>query len=319
MQRVIYDALLFYIDFTKKFIKVSILWEVFDNAPEIQWYDSWITFSPKPKDIIIKNISYGYNESKVFSDFSLTIKRWQKTALVGASGGWKTTLMKLIAGYLHPDSWSISVMGNTLSETALKSYYPHIGYLTQDPSVFDATIRENLASAVSDVSSLSSRRDPFQNQVWEKDNPNLLNEWKRDSSLSLRNDKGEQEDIEAELEQKLISALKLAHCDFVFEMEKWLDTEIWERGVRLSGGQKQRVAIARALTNDPTIIMGDEPTGNLDSNNTNIVFDILKDLARTKGQTIIAVTHDPEFAEKTDRIIEMKDGEIVKHEAKAGN
>ena len=57
--------------------------------------------------------------------------------------------MKLIAGYLHPESGSISVLGNNLSETALRSYYPHIGYLTQEPGVFDATIRENLLSAVS--------------------------------------------------------------------------------------------------------------------------------------------------------------------------
>lgn len=81
---------------------------------------------------------------------------------------------------------------------------------------------------------------------------------------------------------------------------------------KLSGGQQQRVAIARALVNDPTIIMGDEPTGNLDSANTQIVFDILKDLSKNKKQTIIAVTHDNEFAQNTDRIIEMKDGEIVK-------
>jgi len=69
----------------------------------------------------------------VFSDFSLTLARGKKTALVGASGGGKTTLMKLIAGYLHPESGSISVLGNKLDETALKTYYPHIGYLTQEP------------------------------------------------------------------------------------------------------------------------------------------------------------------------------------------
>lgn len=63
--------------------------------------------------------------------------------------------MKLIAGYLHPESGTITIMGNNLGETALKSYYPHIGYLTQDPSVFDATIRENLVSAVSSVSVIS--------------------------------------------------------------------------------------------------------------------------------------------------------------------
>ncbi|MBK6984432.1 MAG: ABC transporter ATP-binding protein [Bacteroidetes bacterium] len=81
---------------------------------------------------------------------------------------------------------------------------------------------------------------------------------------------------------------------------------------KLSGGQQQRVAIARALINDPLMIMGDEPTGNLDSKNTDIVFDIFQNLTQNYGQTIIAVTHDDDFAHKSDRIIEMKDGEIIK-------
>lgn len=80
---------------------------------------------------------------------------------------------------------------------------------------------------------------------------------------------------------------------------------------KLSGGQQQRVAIARALINDPLLIMGDEPTGNLDSKNTEIVFDIFQELTRNFGQTIIAVTHDDDFAHKSDRIIEMKDGRII--------
>lgn len=80
---------------------------------------------------------------------------------------------------------------------------------------------------------------------------------------------------------------------------------------KLSGGQQQRVAIARALINDPLIIMGDEPTGNLDTKNTNIVFDILKELSTTQQQTIIAVTHDMDFAKASDRTIEMVDGRIV--------
>lgn len=81
---------------------------------------------------------------------------------------------------------------------------------------------------------------------------------------------------------------------------------------KLSGGQQQRVAIARALINDPLIIMGDEPTGNLDSKNTDIVFNIFRELADEYGQTIIAVTHDDDFAKKSDRIVEMIDGMVLK-------
>ena len=79
----------------------------------------------------------------------------------------------------------------------------------------------------------------------------------------------------------------------------------------LSGGQQQRVAIARALINNPTIIMGDEPTGNLDKTNSDIVFGIFRELTADYGQTIIAVTHDQDFAQRTDRIIELSDGELL--------
>jgi lipoprotein-releasing system ATP-binding protein len=80
---------------------------------------------------------------------------------------------------------------------------------------------------------------------------------------------------------------------------------------KLSGGQQQRVAIARALINDPLIIMADEPTGNLDSHNTEIVFDIFRNVVSELGNTIIAVTHDPDFAARSDRTIELVDGRIV--------
>lgn len=80
---------------------------------------------------------------------------------------------------------------------------------------------------------------------------------------------------------------------------------------QLSGGQKQRVAIARALINDPLIIMGDEPTGNLDKKNSDMVFDILSELRRDLSQTMLVVTHDPDFAKRTDRIVEMRDGKII--------
>ncbi len=79
----------------------------------------------------------------------------------------------------------------------------------------------------------------------------------------------------------------------------------------ISGGEKQRVAIARALINDPHIIMGDEPTGNLDKKNSDIVFDTFQQLATEFGQTLLIVTHDPNFASKTSRIITMEDGRMI--------
>jgi lipoprotein-releasing system ATP-binding protein len=81
---------------------------------------------------------------------------------------------------------------------------------------------------------------------------------------------------------------------------------------KLSGGQQQRAAIARALINDPSIIMGDEPTGNLDSRNSQTVFDIFRDIAGQGHQTIIAVTHDEDFAANCDRVLELSDGRLVK-------
>jgi len=79
----------------------------------------------------------------------------------------------------------------------------------------------------------------------------------------------------------------------------------------VSGGEKQRVAIARALINDPHIIMGDEPTGNLDKKNSDMVFDIFNRLSAEFNQTLLIVTHDPSFAERTHRIIHMEDGRIL--------
>lgn len=86
-----------------------------------------------------------------------------------------------------------------------------------------------------------------------------------------------------------------------------------DKGAHLiSGGEKQRVAIARSLINDPQIIMGDEPTGNLDKKNAEIVFDIFRELSREFDQTLLMVTHDLEFAESTNRVLEMDDGKIIR-------
>jgi len=107
---------------------------------------------------------------------------------------------------------------------------------------------------------------------------------------------------EKEVEHKAYEKLKILG----------IENEALKRPNQLSGGQKQRVAIARALINDPLIIMGDEPTGNLDKKNSEVVFDIFQELASVYHQSLLIVTHDNEFAKRTKRIIEMEDGKIIR-------
>lgn len=106
---------------------------------------------------------------------------------------------------------------------------------------------------------------------------------------------------EAEVEHKAYEKLKILG----------IESEALKKPNQVSGGQKQRVAIARALINDPLIIMGDEPTGNLDKKNSEIVFNIFQELAEVYNQSLLIVTHDNEFAARTHRIIEMEDGRII--------
>lgn len=104
-----------------------------------------------------------------------------------------------------------------------------------------------------------------------------------------------------EIEHDAMSKLKMLNIEHLAQ----------KRASQVSGGEKQRVAIARALINNPSIIMGDEPTGNLDSHNAENVFNIFKDLSETQDLSLLIVTHDEDFANKTDRIIQMEDGRIL--------
>lgn len=121
------------------------------------------------------------------------------------------------------------------------------------------------------------------------------------------------------LENVMLPAKKLGEKKFneiehdAFEKLKILNIEhlAKKRASQVSGGEKQRVAIARALINNPTILMGDEPTGNLDSQNSNNVFNIFQQLSEEQGLSLLIVTHDEDFAKRTNRIITMEDGKII--------
>ncbi len=108
---------------------------------------------------------------------------------------------------------------------------------------------------------------------------------------------------EAEIEERAMQKLRM------LDMGKLAN----KKPNQLSGGEKQRVAIARALINEPHIIMGDEPTGNLDKKNSEIVFEVFQRLADEFHHTLLIVTHDTSFAARTPRLIEMEDGRIIRN------
>ena len=108
-----------------------------------------------------------------------------------------------------------------------------------------------------------------------------------------------------------LSEEELEHNAYQFLKDLGIEKLAKKMAYQLSGGEKQRVAIARSMINDPLIIMCDEPTGNLDSKNADIVFNIFKELTENYNKTLLVVTHDLDFAEKTGRIIELQDGKVV--------
>ncbi|MBP7773488.1 ABC transporter ATP-binding protein [Candidatus Gracilibacteria bacterium] len=258
------DSIEYYESFTKAFVHIEKLWEFMDHTTEIEGYNTGTKFQFKKGDYELQNVGFSYHsQSSVLENFSVKISGGKKTALVGRSGGGKTTIMKLIAGYMRPTSGVLMIDNQDITEIRLDSYYPHIGYLTQEPSVFDGTIEENL---------LYGARGKI-------------------------------------TKEKMQKAIELAECQFIYELEEGIKTEIGERGVRLSGGQKQRLAIAKIFLKDPEIILLDEPTAALDSYSEQKVAKAFEHLF--EGRTVIVIAHRLQTVKSADDIIVLEKGKVV--------
>lgn len=218
--------------------------------------------------IKIAKLSKRYNEldekmavNNVSADFS----QGKLTAIVGASGSGKSSLLNMIGGLLTPTSGSVVI---------------------DNEDVFSMTNKE--------LSKLRNKKIGFIFQsFYLEDDMQVLDNIVVPQIIAGINKK--------DRENKAIDLIN----------KLGLDGKQNKRVKELSGGEKQRVCIARALINDPDIILADEPTGNLDSENGKIVLEILKGLA-LDGKTVLLVTHNMQDANKyADKIIEMKDGSIV--------
>ncbi len=261
-----YQSVNFFKNFTKDIYQIQKLWEFFDNWPKISWLNTGKDFVYHTGNIEIKNLNFSYWETKVFENLSLSIFWWKKIAFVWASGWWKTTLVKLISGFLKTSVWEIIIDGQKISEINLLSYYRHIWYLTQDPSVFDGTIRENLMYGI----------------------------------LNTNN---------CDIEKQIYKAIIDAKCEFIYDFEDWLETQIWERGIRLSGWQKQRLAIAKLFLKNPEIIILDEPTSALDSFSEEKIRQSFEKLFYWK--TVFIIAHRLQTVKTADEIIVFESGRVI--------
>ncbi len=264
MNQTIINSMIFYSELTNDFTKIEKLWDFFDETPDIKWYENWKDFEYKKWDIKLEKINFWYSEkNNIFDNFDLNIKWWKITALVGNSWSWKTTLVKLISWYIKPNSWKIIVDWQSLEKISLKSFYKNIWYLTQEPSVFDWTILDNLT-------------------YWSSDNIGKKN---------------------------IDEAIKKAKCEFIYDLEDWTNTEIWEKGIRLSWGQRQRLAIAKIFLKDPKIIILDEPTSALDSFSEEQITKSLNNLF--KWRTVIIIAHRLQTVKNAEEIFVLENWKVI--------
>ncbi len=214
-------------------------------------------------NIEYKWVNFWYNkEKKILKDINFKINSWEKAAFVGNTGSWKSTIVNLLFRFWDINSWEILLDWENIYKYSKKSLRENIWIVSQDNSLFNTSIRENLLFA---------------------------------NKKATKND--------------LKEALKNAQCDFVFELEKWLDTVIGERGLKLSWWEKQRLSIARLFLKNPKILILDEATSALDNKTEKLIQKALDKLM--KNRTSIIIAHRLSTIQNADKIFMLENWKII--------
>ncbi|KAJ7020066.1 P-loop containing nucleoside triphosphate hydrolase protein [Mycena alexandri] len=256
------------------------LFQAIDRVPLI---DSSDPSGLKPTPVLgsgfleLEHVTFAYpsrSDIPVLKDISIAFPAGKTTALVGASGSGKSTIIALVERFYDPAVGVVRLDGTDVRELNLKYLRSQIGLVSQEPTLFNATVRDNVAFG-------------------------LLNSQYADLP-------------EAKKFARIQEACNSANADaFVRALPQGYDTVVGERGLTLSGGQKQRIAIARAIVADPKILLLDEATSALDTASEGVVQSAL-DKARA-GRTTIAIAHRLSTIKDADAIYVMADGAILEH------
>lgn len=220
----------------------------------------------------IKHIYPSRPEVTVMKDVSLVIPAGKKTALVGASGSGKSTIVGLVERFYDPVGGQVFLDGHDVSTLNLRWLRQQISLVSQEPTLFGTTIIQNI----------------------------------RHGLIGTKHE-NEEEERQKEL---IIEAAKMANAhDFITGLPEGYETNVGERGFLLSGGQKQRIAIARAMVSDPKILLLDEATSALDTKSEGVVQAALEVAAA--GRTTISIAHRLSTIKDADNIVVMSEGRIV--------
>ncbi|TGO28765.1 hypothetical protein BPAE_0023g00300 [Botrytis paeoniae] len=223
----------------------------------------------------LKNIKHIYPsrpEVTIMNDVSLIIPAGKMTALVGASGSGKSTIVGLVERFYDPVGGQVLIDGHDVSTLNLRWLRQQISLVSQEPTLFGTSIFENIRHG-------------------------------------LIGTKFEHENEERQREL-VIEASKMANAhDFVSALPEGYETNVGERASLLSGGQKQRIAIARAMVSDPKILLLDEATSALDTKSEGVVQAALEVAA--EGRTTITIAHRLSTIKDADNIVVMTEGRIV--------
>lgn len=247
-------ALLLYLD-----VRIQRMKEM-DEMPR---QEGEVVFSPKHYDIEFNGVDFSYGEGiQTLKNVSLTAKQGEITALVGPSGGGKSTVAKLAARFWDIDGGSITLGGQNIAHIEPEALLQNYAIVFQDVTLFNSSILENIRLGKKDAS-----------------------------------------------DEAVMEAARLAQCEeFVQKLPQGYHTLIGENGEKLSGGERQRISIARAILKDAPIILMDEATASLDTENESKIQRALSVLIREK--TVIIIAHRMRTVLGADKIIVIKEGKI---------
>ncbi|QOR36833.1 ABC transporter ATP-binding protein [Clostridium sp. 'deep sea'] len=234
------------------------------DMDEMPRQEGKLEFYPQNYDIEFKNVDFSYQDGvQTLKNVSFTAKQGDVTALVGPSGGGKSTVAKLSARFWDVNKGVITLGGEDISLVDPEVLLNNYSIVFQDVTLFNSSVMENIRLGKKDAS-----------------------------------------------DSEVIKAAKLAQCDdFINKLPLGYDTLIGENGTKLSGGERQRISIARAILKDAPIILLDEATASLDTENETKIQSALSELIKNK--TVLIIAHRMRTVSGADKIVVIKDGTIA--------